>query len=235
MPSRPELRLDWCSHEAAKFAVEHWHYSRSMPVGRLVKVGVWEGAAFIGCVVFAQGNNQYQGSHLGLTVQQVCELVRVALRDHVATVTRIISVAIRFLKKQSPGLRVVVSYADPAHAHHGGIYQAGNWTYVGTGGSSEAFFLPDGTRLHSRSVSPTGIKTQFGQRRVNASLAAVRRIALQPKHKYLMPLDAEMRAKIAPLAKPYPKPCEQSADSGTAVPTARGGATPTCSLQKAAA
>ena len=33
------LRLDWCSHDAAKYAVEHYHYSRSMPAGKTVKVG----------------------------------------------------------------------------------------------------------------------------------------------------------------------------------------------------
>ena len=26
--SKPTLKLDWCSHEAAKYAVEHWHYSK---------------------------------------------------------------------------------------------------------------------------------------------------------------------------------------------------------------
>jgi hypothetical protein len=30
------------------------------------------------------------------------------------------------------------------------------------------------------------------------------------KHKYLMPLDKEMSAKIAPLAKPYPKRVKQA-------------------------
>jgi hypothetical protein len=45
-----------------------------------------------------------------------------------------------------------------------------------------------------------------------------------------MPLDAEMRAKIAPLAKPYPKR-ERSAENGAAVPTAGGGVIPTRSLQ----
>jgi hypothetical protein len=27
MSSKPVLKLDWCSHAAAKYAVEHWHYS----------------------------------------------------------------------------------------------------------------------------------------------------------------------------------------------------------------
>lgn len=27
---KPELRLDWCSYQAAKYAVEYWHYSQPL-------------------------------------------------------------------------------------------------------------------------------------------------------------------------------------------------------------
>lgn len=224
------LRLDWCSHEAAKYAVQHWHYSRSMPMGRLVKVGAWEHGAFIGCVVFAQGNNQYHGKAFGLSLFQVCELVRVALRDHETTVTRIVSVALSFLKRYCHGVRLVVSYADPEHSHVGAIYQAGNWIYVGTGGSSDAFYDATGKRLHSRAYSPTGAKIQFGQIAQVAPTGAIRRVSVAPKHKYFMPLDAEIRAKIAPLSKPYPRRV-RSAENGTGVPTSGGGVIPTRTLQ----
>jgi hypothetical protein len=47
-----------------------------------------------------------------------------------------------------------------------------------------------------------------------------------------MPLDAEMRAKIAPLAKPYPKkPRAAGVDSDTpGVQPGEGGASPTAAL-----
>jgi len=31
MSDKVELKLDWCSYEAAKFAVEHWHYNANPP------------------------------------------------------------------------------------------------------------------------------------------------------------------------------------------------------------
>ncbi len=133
MSSKPDLRLDWCSHEAAKYAVEHWHYSRTMPVGKMAKLGVWEDGRFIGAIVFAQGNNQYQGNALGLTMHEVCELVRVALTTHKSSVSRIVRIALAMLRSAQPGLRVILSYADPEHGHVGGIYQAGGWTYVEQG------------------------------------------------------------------------------------------------------
>ena len=48
------------------------------------------------------------------------------------------------------------------------------------------------------------------------------------KHTYLMPLDDEMRSKIAHLSKPYPKRVKEQ-DSGN--PPGLGGATPTHTLQ----
>ena len=107
-----DLRLDWCSYEAAKYAVEHWHYSRSMVAGKSSKVGVWEDGKFIGCVVFSRGANNHLGSPYGLEQTDLCELTRVALTRHVAPVSRIVSIAVRMLRKQSPGLRLIVSFAD---------------------------------------------------------------------------------------------------------------------------
>jgi len=224
------LRLDWCSHEAAKYAVTHWHYARTMPMGRLVKVGVWERGVFVGCVVFAQGNNQHHGKAFGLTLFEVCELVRVALTKHETAVSRIVALALVFLKRYCKGIRLVVSYADPEHGHVGGIYQAGNWVYVGTGGSSEAFYDSTGKRLHSRAYSPKGAKIQFGQFAQCAPTGTIRRVTVAPKHKYFMAMDAEMRAKLLPLAKPYPKR-GRSADSGAPVPTGGDGASPIRPLQ----
>ena len=34
MSSRPELKIDWATHEAAKYACLHWHYSKTIPTGK---------------------------------------------------------------------------------------------------------------------------------------------------------------------------------------------------------
>lgn len=230
MNLKPDLRLDWCSHEAAKYAVTHWHYSKTMPMGRHVKVGVWEDGQFIGCVLFAQGNNQHHGKAFGLGLFEVCELVRVALSRHVSSVSRIVALSLKWLKRFCPGIRLVVSYADPAHGHHGGIYQAGNWTYVGTGGSQEAFYDASGKRLHSRSYSTKGLKIQFGRFSRSEPLVAIKRVKLPSKFKYFMGLDDEMRRRLIPLSKSYPKR-ERSRENAVTPPRVEGGVIPTRSLQ----
>jgi hypothetical protein len=224
------LRLDWCSYEAARFACERWHYSRSVPTPPLVRIGVWEAGRFIGCVLFGRGANQNYLKPYGLEQTEGAELVRVALTVHEAPISRIVAIAIRLLHRSQPRLRLVVSYADPNVGHHGGIYQAGNWIYTGTSAPDAAYIDRQGRRWHSRMVSIHGVRRVYGHRRALVRPQDCRKVALDGKHRYLMPLDAEMRAKVAPLARPYPKRAG-SADSGTPANHAgRGGATPTPAL-----
>lgn len=230
MPSRPELRLDWCSHEAARYAVENWHYSERMPVGAMNRIGCWESGSFIGCILFARGANCEIGSPYGLKQTEACELVRVALREHGNPVSRIIAIAMKFLRSRSPGLRLVVSYADIAAGHHGGIYQASNWIYVGKVGSRPKYIAPDGRELHAREVSVSGVNPAYGKVRRVVRIADCKQLQQPPKHKYLMPLDDDMRAKVLPLAKPYPKRAGSIASDVPAPQAGKGGATPTPAL-----
>jgi hypothetical protein len=228
---KPQLKLDWCSHEAAKYAVEHWHYSKSMPTPPLVKVGVWEDSQYIGCVLISRGANNNLGVAYGLKTTECCELTRVALSNHKTPVSRIVSIAIRFLLKSSPGLRLVVSYADPNHGHVGSIYQAGNWVFVGQMPETTEYIGPDGKQWHSRMISPTGFKKVYGEYRPVFKPSQCKPIKLAGKYKYLYPLTPEIREKIKPLAKPYPKRAG-SVESDTANDQLEeGGANPTPALQ----
>ena len=193
---RPDLKLDWCSHEAAKYACENFHYSHTVPASRTAKIGVWENGKFIGCVIFGIGSGSAtNGVAYGLSKHcDIAELTRVALTSHKTPVSRIIAIALKMLRVQSPNLRMLVSYADPAQGHHGGIYQAGGWIYTGEEKRKQREFLIDGEWLHSRTASGK-VKT----------IKSLPFRTLPKKHRYFMPLDAEMKAKIEPLRKPYPK------------------------------
>jgi len=197
--SKADLRVDWATQEAAKYACENWHYSGCLPVGKLVKVGAWESGRFIGVVVFARGANRSIVNPYGLSQNQGCELARVALTRHRTPVSRIMAIAVTFLKRKFPGLRLVVSYADPEQNHHGGVYQACNWIYRGVSGSSVKIW--NGNRwVHQRSIDSSG-RSKVGLPKRETS----------GKHCYLMPLDDAMRDQVTPLAKPYPKRPEQEA------------------------
>jgi hypothetical protein len=134
-----------------------------------------------------------------------------------------LAIAVKFLKARCPGVRLLVSFADPTHGHHGGIYQAAGWTYVGNTSNTTAYLAPDGKIWNSRLISPSGRKKTYGRLRAVWKPEQCKPIPLPGKLKYLLPLDDEMRALIEPMRQPYPKrECVRSADSGTAASSSRG-------------
>lgn len=183
-----------------------------MPNGKLRRIGVWEDGRFIGAVLFSRGANNDLGKPYGLTQIEVCELTRVALDKHKAPVSQIIAIAIKLLKRSNPGLRLIVSFADTQQGHHGGIYQAGNWIYTGKSKSSTEFII-NGVQKHARSLNlkaktsgtklPGETNVQWAKRTLDPNLEVV---ICPGKHRYLYPLDNEMRAQIEQLRQDYPAP-----------------------------
>lgn len=200
-----KLKIDWATHESTKFACKNWHYSRSVPAGKLVKIGVWENEIFIGVVIFSRGATPHIGSPYGMTQMEVCELTRVALNKHKTPVSKILSISIRFLKRFCPGLKLIVSYADADQCHVGGIYQATNWIYEGLfKEGSRGAFIVKGKKIHPRSIGTMGGVQSLNWIKQNMDPNATE-FFTRGKHKYLMPLDDETFAKLNQLRKPYPK------------------------------
>ena len=217
-----ELKIDWATYEAAKYACTHWHYSKTIPTGKNNYLGAWEGGNFIGVVIFGLGATGTMGKPYGLNTFQIAELVRVALKSHITPVTKIVSISIKMIMKKNPGLRMLISFADPFHGHNGAIYQAGNWIFTGQCGIGEMYLLRDGSMAHPRRF------TGRGWNKKKPIPADAVKIKTPGKYRYLMPLDGEMRKQIEPLRKPYPKRVTK-ATSGDRLEG--GGAIPTHALQ----
>jgi len=203
MQDKVNLKIDWASHEAAKYACLNWHYSKCLPVGKLVKIGAWENDKFIGVVIFGRGANKSLGEPYKLDQTECCELVRIALTNHKTPVSRIMSIAIKLLKNIHKQLKLVISFADAEQNHHGGIYQATNWVYVGKTNSADEY-LYKGKRWHGRAF-----RKSFGSH-LNYMNKGLEIVQGSQKHRYLMPLDDNMRKQVQQLAKPYPKRMKQA-------------------------
>lgn len=210
---RPPLKLAPVDNKAATYAVMHWHYSQRMPVGRVVRYGVWEGPQYVGCVLFARGASPNLGKAYRLSQTQLCELVRVALTDHEWPVTAIVSRALKLLHKSNPGLRLVVSFADPFEGHVGTIYQGGNWIYTGQTTPMPQYWI-NGRWAHQREATGGA----FGGKRQHGNPKDLSQRMGSAKYRYLYPLDEQMREQVEQLRKPYPK--KQSGESETGDTTA---------------
>lgn len=200
-----QLKLSFCTYNAAEYAVKRWHYSKSMPTGKTIKIGVWENNIFTGVVIFSRGATPHIGSPYGLDQTEVCELTRVALNAHQTPVSRIVALAIKLLQKKCPGVKLVVSYADTDQGHTGAIYQAGNWIYEGLmNAGARGAFIVNGKKTHPRSIGAMGGTQSIEWVRQNLDPNATE-FFTRGKHKYLMPLHDDIRTQITQLAKPYPK------------------------------
>ncbi len=200
--ARPNLRLAFCDFAAARYACLNWHYSRAIPSGALVRVGAWEDGRFIGAVIFGHGSTPRIGQPYNLSQFECIELVRVALAAHRSPVSQIVAISIRLLRKQSPDLKLIVSYADPDEGHHGGIYQAMNWIYQGMS-DAHSYCRINGRIRHRRSCNSVyGTSEVAKLRQMGYEAELVRKSG---KHKYLYPLTADLDKRLRPIHQPYPK------------------------------
>lgn len=201
-----ELKIAWATHQSAVFACSNFHYSHSIPAGKLVKIGVWENNIFKGVVLFSRGANKNIGSPYGLEQTECCELSRIALTKHHTPVTKILSIAIKMLRKFCPELKLIVSYADADQGHEGKIYQAGNWIYEGLmKGSHLNQFIFKGRKVHKKTIHSkygTGSQSISFLKKIDPHVSE---FVSKGKHKYLYTLDESIRSDILKRAKPFPQ------------------------------
>ena len=201
-----------------------------MPCSKTVKVGVWEDGRFVGAIVFAWGPNQHLGNQFGLAMTECAELCRVALDVHRSPVSRMLRIARGMLRRQSPNLRLVISYADCDQDHYGEIYQASGWTYLGLVDSEGTKY-----RIHDRIMHGRSVHSRWGKRAQNLTWLRAhvdpnaQHVFTKGKHKYAMGLDAEMQRVLQPLVKPHPKRPKDSSEPPRDQ-RGEGGAAPTRTL-----
>jgi hypothetical protein len=134
------------------------------------------------------------------------ELRRLA-SDGTDVLSSFLSATLRALK--SEGVPAVLTWADPAAGHHGGIYQATNWIYTEPRSYNwnSHYRKPDGTVVDHRAAYK-----MFGSSAKKVVLAAepTWQAFLPPmKYRYLMPLNVSAADAIQAtrsLVRPYPKP-----------------------------
>jgi len=222
------LKLAYCDSKAATYAVMNWHYSKRMPIEPLVKVGVWEDAVFIGVVLFGRGASYNLGDSWGLEQTEIAELVRVALNKHKAPVSKIVSIAVRLFKKASPGTKLIVSFADPEEGHHGGIYQAMGWKYVGKTEVGKQYFH-EGRWKHNRTLTADifGNKPKVTPEQLKKLPVRLR----TGKLRYVIALDESMTDMVNKKSLPYPKRMTCGSPKGASGDQpGKGGAKPTLPL-----
>lgn len=193
-------------------------------MGKSVRFGVWESGRFVGAIVFSNGSKAL-GSCLDLSAFQVVELSRIALSAHEWPVTRMVRFALAGLRKACPGIRAVISFADPHQGHHGGIYQAGGWSYVGTSAGSVAI-VDRGREFHPRSLRLGGWGTKI---KVSVNATKERRPG---KHRYVQIFDRSLVGRLESIKQQPPKRLGSRDVAAPGLQPGEGGSNPTPGLHE---
>ena len=171
----------------------------------------------IGVCVFgtsANRNNNQIGDF------KIIELNRLFVEDNAGK--NVLSFFVAKCLKMLPSPLVVLSYADPNNGHHGYIYQATNWLYLGQGHRQDGRrdtgitqFIKDGKMYHAKTVS----EMIGGSSKEIAEKNGFTRLFLPPKHKYCFLIGnkkdkKKMLEQIKYPILPYPKGENTNYDTG---------------------
>ena len=191
------------------------HYARRLaPVS--FAFGLYRGPRLLGVCSFGHPMSPtlVSGAFGGLYAAEFLELNRLVVTDGLQRN------ALSFFVSQSLGLlprpRVVVSYADPAHGHHGYIYQATNWTYTGLSAKRPDYKLKGQERLHTASITDKlgrtdklhGLRQIARLRELYGSDFYMEERPRKHRYFYIIGSRSEKKERLNSLAypvQPYPK------------------------------
>lgn len=177
------MRVRAITKHVAKDFIEKHHYTHKMGSTRYAlglfctKVDtnpffVGDGEALIGCMTYGHPvSNRAVDSickTIPIALDSVLELTRLVVLDGTQKNTEswFIGQSFDWLRKNDPGVKILISYADPEQYHTGTIYRATNWLYQGCGVSKimpdfSIKLFEDSEWIHSRTVG-----SKFGNKNI---------------------------------------------------------------------
>lgn len=196
-------------YDAACSLVTEFHYSERVP-SNVQMVGTWHEAGGL------FGNRGRAVAAIFFTIpptqwtEEVWELNRLVRReDVIVPLTGLISLSCRHMKRRNMQ-DLLVSFADPTHGHHGGIYQAASWHFHDKRERSMDGVLIDGIFKPGRSCNSVyGTRSPEKLREILGSDHTIEPHFDDGKYLYWRPLtrNGEAKAKRLKLVKSaYPKP-----------------------------
>ena len=203
-PALHQLKVRPVPFPIAKEVLVRHHYLHSMAGGTQLSCGVFVGRSLRGVLTLGVGPPLVFRLVDGAEPSDCSTLSRFWLSDGLArnSESRVLGVVLRALKRCT-SLKFLVSYADPAMGHRGGIYQATGWLYTGLSEAGTLIDLGDGVPRHSRTVGHA-----FGThsiRHFEAHDVPVRTVQQEAKHRYLYFLDSSWRDRPRVPVSQYPK------------------------------
>lgn len=176
------------------------HYAHRIP-NSIYTFGLYENAILQGVISFGMTANNNLNEFVN--GYDCIELNRLIINEELPknTLSYFVSKSLKLI----PQPKVIISYADSGHGHHGYIYQATNWIYTGMG-KGDYEFIKNGRQYHRKNLFDL-----FGTGSLeNAKANGYEVVIVEPKHRYVFLLGSkkqiqDMKIKLPFKQEPYPK------------------------------
>jgi hypothetical protein len=174
-----------------------------MPPAAIENYGVYDHDRLVGGVVITAGARNGHRLLSGADQSAVATLARLWIEDEIGknAESHVLAVVARLIARDH-GLKMLLSYADPAAGHRGTIYMAAGWLYLGMSDTGRYLALGNGELRHPRSVAST-YGTNRPSRLRKMGIPA-RSVLVGGKHRYALVLDRSWAWRLAAQPKPYP-------------------------------
>jgi hypothetical protein len=247
MASAKDLIVKPISASDANRIVKSLHYSGKVVQNSQLHLGVFLNGRCGGAMQFGPSTDKRRTGGL---VQETrwndfLELNRMAFADWLPknSESRCIAFAIRWLKKQYPHLRWIISFADATQCGDGTIYRASGFVLTGIKKNDQILRMPDGSLVNKKTLDNPNHTAPDG--RFGSALARDRGAKPIPgfQLRYIYFIDHTAKDRLTVPIIPFSeiarrgagmyrgKPRAGSAGSGTPpIHGGRGGATPTSAL-----
>lgn len=193
----------------ARAIVATQHYSRRFVNNSYLHLGVYCGRELVGVLQFGYALNPNSGARVVTSTRnrEYMELNRMWVHDSQPrnTESRILSYAIRFIRRIYPQVQWVQSFADERCGRAGVVYQAANFEYIG--GHKGQFYELDGEMYHKICMDAVKRGGRRGEYlRANAGRAVTHEFQ---QYRYIYFLDRRARVRLNEelfKVQPFPKP-----------------------------
>lgn len=189
-----ELSVILCERSEIRSFIETHHYSKSINgVKSTFCFKILFKERLVGAILFGQLSTTAWKKFSNVE-EEVLELRRLVLVDAAKknSESRVISKAIKQIKKASSAVKFIVSYADPNYGHTGVIYRASNFKFVGMSGKDKGFVDTETGKLYHSRALRTKYKGEYKpfvlRLREKLDKGLLKPIDLKPKYCYVYAL-----------------------------------------------
>ena len=202
----PDIEIKECNNSLIDKIISDNHYSKKVTSNRWKSFAVYYNGKLEGGMQIGYGIRPEQKEHImeGATSENIKEFDRMWLSDKMPknSESRCIGWLIKYLRKNYPELKALISYADGLRNKTGVIYQASNFIYLGYV-DGEFYYIPSKDEW----VHPVSMYHRHGTRAIKTLkdiYPDVQHIRGK-QHRYIYFIDRGWRRKLKIKPVKYPE------------------------------